>query len=957
MPHWVTDSGKYKKLGIFNLEAILFTLAVFLYWWVVGFATISLFAKRLRVIQGLLLSPAIGIAVTIILVFYINRAGIPVKDFGKILLPALATIALCIIVVKRPIIPVKKSLPFITIIVAALFLVAWPMLMYGFYWLSFCNDDMANYCLGAQRFLNNGYYTKPNIDVLQNGKDYSQFFYFFHVSSNVRPGSELMLAAVWACTGLNAHLIYMPVIIALHLSLLTVTGAMLTGISTSSRKRIPLIGMGLMAMSPLTTLGAIYQLIGQVGGLTLAVAAITLMYRPMKSLRPLRIISESLPAAAVLAAIFIWYPEVLPFLGLGWLVYFVLNLKRCSREAITVLYSAIYVLLIASIVINRFGVTALCFLVNQMLSGLSVQTYYGPLSADPFILFPYYLVPSGMAVLWGLIPFNVVVQEPYLSMAIAGALVLFYWTFKSILPRQIRLATAPISILLVMFLMGLVLFFRTNDFGLFKLAMFMQPFLVGVVSIELANFNLKSSWTFKSILLVVIALLINSQSSSVIKSKGAIGSGSTEIPAPSSNCINKQFEETINQLPELKKSDTVLLLRSSNVVLAKFNALYTQGIKSFFVSQDFLTIFKGGAKSEEDIRIAMEVEQYLNASIEDNQFFQFNRTLYNENLTIDILPSPWNDLFNGFNRVKGDNYFEIYRHPINLLAFIPSKLGLNYYGGGDRKIISMYQLEPDLMMPKAYISSLGRHMLLEAVNPTIKPRLVMELSATLLPQHERELPKPLVQGAPLQFVGRGSGRVISDQIYPSLVSGGSFISIDMDRDGKPFPSSPKGLMLLYGRGILLDSRVITILGRDISLISEEQYVALQPPSNVARFPEDLAIRSLEYSGIYEDGWISEQSFFVLTAKQEDRYFKIAGSVPMIKDSHFTTLVTLRINSEDVARQQIDVGHFELKAEVMLQGKQRIDIIFSKHQRLPGADGRIVGAKVDFLGFTSSEDVK
>jgi hypothetical protein len=235
------------------MDAFLFTLAIFVFWTLLGFAFISVFNPRLRVIQGVLISPALGIAITILPVFFINRLGIPVKDFGGILLPLLAGVSVVSLVVKRPIFPIKRLLPYLGIIVGALILTGRPMFSFGFDWLSFGNDDMANYCLAALRFLNHGFFDQPNLDDLVSGKDYSLAYWFMHAARGVRAGSELMLAVIWSFSDLNAHQIFMPVILALHLALITGTGAMVSGVGKT--KNTTLIAMGLLSLSPLTSFG------------------------------------------------------------------------------------------------------------------------------------------------------------------------------------------------------------------------------------------------------------------------------------------------------------------------------------------------------------------------------------------------------------------------------------------------------------------------------------------------------------------------------------------------------------------------------------------------------------------------------------------------------------------------------------------------------------------------------
>jgi len=157
--------------------------------------------------------------------------------------------------------------------------------------------------------------------------------------------------------------------------------------------------------------------------------------------------------------------------------------------------------------------------------------------------------------------------------------------------------------------------------------------------------------------------------------------------------------------------------------------------------------------------------------------------------------------------------------------------------------------------------------------------------------------------------------------------------------------------LLYGRSIPADQRRITTFGRDISIISEEQYLAIKPPAKLQNFPSDLANKNLEYSGIYEDGWISEKSFFVLSPSATSKFIKLTGSVPQIDDPTFSTILKMSVNGKEIGHQNLGLGNFEFKVPVTtLAPKQRIELSFSKYQTLPGADGRIAPAKINFIGF-------
>lgn len=927
------------------MSAFLFTLMIFAYWGLVGLATITLFPPRLRVMQGLLVSPAIGVAVTILPVFLLNRLGIPVKDFGQILLSLLALISALVIYIKRPLFPVRRCLPFCAIFLAALLLAAWPMFSYSFDWISFANDDMANYCLAAQRFLNYGYFDFFNSVEFYEGKDYSQSYWFMHVKCGIRAGSELMLSAIWSFSGLNAHQIFMPVIMALHLALIGGSGAMVSG--RGMDKKVPMITTALMALSPMTTLGALYQLIGQVGGLTLLTAAVTLMYRP-QSLRGMsKLLQCCISAALVFSALFIWYPELLPFFGLGWLLY-VLFLLIQRKECLTVVVPALWIGVLTLIILNQYIVSSLMFMLKQAFSHRYMGHQY-EFSDMNIVMFPYFLIPSGLANLWGLIPIADTINEPYLSIAILGGLMIIYWLALRVIPPQMKKMPPPFLILLPMLVTGFFLFCGQSDFGLYKLSMFVQPFLLSVVAAELATWKTETDRNFIATVLSCAPLLVfvpigMTQQNYVSKSTGEFNSGFSEICKASSQKINRQFKQFISNLVDSHGPDIRIIAETNNVVFAKLQVLYTKNAAIFFPVRDFFDTNINPLRSEHFEMLCLGA----------NSFEARKENLADGN-SVYIYSLMMSDIFNSQQRTKfqNDDLFIMNKSPKNRLLFIHSTLGSHYYSSNRRKV-AFYQLENDPMIPGQFFSSLGRHLFFQAINPSENSRIVMEITDTVLKQFNCELPQPQVQNATLHFVGRGSGRIFSDTIEPTFLNGKPYISIDMKRNGLPFAFKPKWMMLLYGRHISPDPRLITAFGRDISLISEEDYLALKPPVSLQTFPDDLTNKNLEYSGIYEDGWISEESFFVLSINPDSRYLVIKGMVPLITNPRYTSTIKVRLDGKEVAEQIIGLDKFELKVPVSsFQGHQRIDIAFSDYQHLPGEDGRIIGAKIDFIGFTNS----
>jgi hypothetical protein len=159
-------------------------------------------------------------------------------------------------------------------------------------------------------------------------------------------------------------------------------------------------------------------------------------------------------------------------------------------------------------------------------------------------------------------------------------------------------------------------------------------------------------------------------------------------------------------------------------------------------------------------------------------------------------------------------------------------------------------------------------------------------------------------------------------------------------------------MLLYGREVHTDYRRITTFGRDISLISEQEYRSFKAPASLRRFPADLATRHLEYSGIYEDGWVSERAFFKLAPHATARHLVVRGFVPKAGSDGFRSRLELAVDGTPVARRELGVGPFEIKVPAgATRGRHRIDLSFDRVQRLAGDDGRAAAAKIEFIGYS------
>ncbi len=948
--------------------ALSLSLSLFGVWGVVGVALLAALNTRRNLLQNLLLAPVAGVAATLLPIFLLSRAGLPVGRFGVALTAALLVLSAAMIWRLRPIIPFRRSLPFAGILAPALIMTGWPMLEFGFDWVSYANDDMANYVLAGHRFLHHGFMDVPDAEELVRGRDYSLFYWFLDAVHGHRPGGQLLLAWVASLTGLTGHQIFMPLILALHLVLISATGAL---VCQSRRYRLSAqLTCGLLGVSALASLGVLYQLIAQVSGLGLLAGCGTVLLRPLWGVRVRDALRQSVLSGLLIAALLILYPEVLPFLAVAVLLYLLVMLlrRRLTLRPLTVALASIIVATLA--LPQRYLVSTLMFLLRQMRGGFKTP--------DPQVsLFPYYLIPSGLANLWGLQKITALPPEPWLSTSILlGAVLLVGVTAGSVMLTWRGQPVATMT--MAMFGAGISLVVYRADFGLFKLAMILQPFMLGTLVLTWFSLVRRPGWRIRPLILLGV-LGLYSQIDYVERSRG-VPSRATgaflEIPDGSRSRINSEFQRLV-----ASTDDGQVLLDSQSIVLAKFQALYTRGKNAAFPSRDFFARLT--RRSHADSPFADPLISTNARSLEEHTHRRLSRASF------DLHDTP-NPAMNEFvtntigQRQAGGNECGLLigttgRHSIvnrrqfspadsrnfiarpchaarNHLIFTHSHLGEHYYGGDARRT-AIYQLEPDWFLKGRSMSGVGRHLLFQVINPSRPMRLLLEVTASLKADGDNRLPPAAAIGASREsfpIVGRGSARVFSPPLTPQTINDRAYVAIDMGVDGQRFPDRRRGLMRLYGSEYPRDRRLLVGFARDISSISEEDYARLAPPPKVDTFPADLLHPGLEYSGFYEDGWVSEEAFVYLSQPREPAVLVARGVVPAIGASSFSTELRLSIDGQEIARIALAPGDFDLRlAAPSGTGHRRIDLRFSHVQRLPGRDRRPVAARLQLIGFESA----
>jgi hypothetical protein len=900
-----------------------------------------------------LISPVVGLAALITLINACSRLGVPVKSMGLPLACLFLIACLRVLKVREP----KKVLFFnikiFLAIPAGLLVGAWPILKYGFHWFSYVNDDMNNYVLAATRFYENGFYSKPIISLF-NGTDYSGAYYYFHVLQGVRPGSELFLAFVTLFKPGSTLQIFMPTILALQMILISATLGLIR--VTIGKRRTPLVAaFCLLILTPLVTLGFLYQLIGQVGGLSIAIGIVVVAILISRGETKDTSLRLGALLGLLLSAQLIWYPEIIPFLALPGFMGFIVAKKRNLRSVAPAIGVAF---LLSITLLNAYFVKALKFTVSQLSSTTSVN------SLNKLELFPYFLRPHGLAALFGLTTLNRLHSEPWESITIVVALVIFVaiFTISLINLRNFELFNGVTLLMLCGFAYLVV---TDNGFGSFKLAMYMQPFLICSVLYLLLNWKFDFwSWLkarkmiFSLACFSTIVLFINLVGTTqyyVIASTGTKNYGFSEIPFGSQSNLPDQIR---NAERTYKKSDGVIISTAFNLSQIKMEAIASRGLPIVFPVNDvFQSLGFDQLKIQDSVVKRVETEFREGKA---SNYFQRIESSFDVKKRHTYLVS--NNIFESLNKSSKSDLspkwdYRLQPNPTNYLMFINSKNGPVYYDSNSIQSKDViFQPEPNPMIPGGYTQSMGNKLLLQAINPQSDSMLQIDLSATVLSQYNRRIPNiTLVGNSENAFspVGLGSARLLLPLPQFQTIENGLYFEVNFDQSLKRTPTTQTGLTDIYGKKVKTDPRLIAALVSNISLVSPSVKYGSNVPTVVSKFPKDISNPGLFYSGAYEDGWLSQDSYFYLKASGSS-VISFKGLVPQLKNEKFSTNVVISVDDKQVGIFHLKTGAFDLKPKIfenLAKGSvHKVGFHFSNIQVLPNSDGRPASVFVNKIGI-------
>jgi hypothetical protein len=929
--------------------ALITSLLIFTYLAVVGMATTEAVRFRCGLIRGWLIAPAVGLAVLTLSVMLLSQAGIPVQNFALSLTACLLVASTGVLWWRRPILPWRHVGPFWAVLLFALIYIGWQCFQYGFNWVGYGNGDALAYSQSASRLVDHGFFDTPKLGELL-GRDYTQAAWFQFGPGMYRCGFDVILAWAAALTWMNPLAIYMPLMLCLAIVQVSALAALV--MAASCLRRRALLASILLAMSPLFGFSTIAQLGPQMGGfaLFLGLCSLTLRSGPVVDPGWRCAIKHAFVIAVLGVSLAIFYPEALPFWGLSYLAFHIV-VKATGHSNLHFTARVAALAAACAVVLGRYN------LLRGYFSAIwAISSSKKPISGQAvYTGFEVFKLPHGAAALFGLSHNQTLAPTPWLTIQIVLGFLLFYLCVRGSLTDVTR--RRPYAfILLTVLLAGIALFSAPNAFGLFKVGLYIQPVLMAALAHVAGKLRQKRTVIF---LAAYFLISFSPHVRLVTGSTGALtGLSATGVNLPGISGKLLLQTDTPSSVPA-----QALSLYLKGVRLEMVNGRDPLGQKDW-VGLETKPLL--GSLNPYPVQVAES--ENLTAGIlktyqrESCLGFAFLRTDLPHDRNDRVFLATTSPLLSHFNGLQRSHDlirdFFTYRELEGVkdyLVFINSDKTSDYYSFASEP--SFHALEPDPYRSGRSFYGMGRYFLFEVLNPSDKLRVRVSLSQTVLGDGRTRLPEgAVVLGdavAPVGLIGAGAANIFSEPIHPVLHNGHYYLALDF----KTLPISPPnrkvGLMRLFNKEIPVDVRKLIGYGRDISVISEKDYQGLARPRSVTRWPEALfGEPSLEFSGFYEDGWISDRAMMRLGPSRTGEQLVIKGMVPDIGEfARQGNMLQVRIDGTLSTTERLPPGAFEVHVPIRKDlNVTSVNLDFALQESLPKGDDRPVAARIEFLAI-------
>lgn len=904
--------------------AALLTVALFLAWSGLGLATLVALGADVKELRIALTAPVFGTALMVVPLFVLSNAGLPMDVGARPVSVVLLVGAVAVLAWRRPRLSVAVF-PVLALSLIALLLLGRPMFEFGFDWIANANGDMAYYVLAATHLMGHGLQSGVDIHALAESRDLATSAQGLHLRG-LRPGTEIALAGLAATTGRSPLALYMPMSIAIAMGGVCATGAL--AMQASRRWWAAAIAAALFVASPMAGYGVVQQLLPQNWGLALAVALFAWLMRPEVHQNRHPRVADLAVIGVLVAALFVVAYEVAAVLILAYGLYVVVLAARrqVSIWAVSILWSVPVV--VTALVVNTFLPRAFDYLTRYVLTFGTSRGFHG------LSIFPYAIAPTALPGAAGLRSLFAPPTAPHMGQYVLLAIGLFAGVFIASAITTFRGSAAGVT-LLAGFAVGVMLARNGNDFGLFKLYMYMQPFVAATVAVFLSGLKRWSLAVAAALIVVVVGAQLPTLNGYV---------------RHSFDPIDLRHASEADLLPKFRHA-----FISARVPVVTVTDHFTLGTLEAAAAGEKRLLFLGRSlfrvpwtRRTFDVRSTHGVVKIVFRENADTSLALTRRSC------LVSLPTGSQLALNRRSLPDGASDIVVMpcRRPRNVLAFVVSSLGQPFTLPDNRRVVSFWQLERDPWFPHGTFSGFGRYALFQIFGPTSKVRLALDFTTSPIARDPRVnvLPPAAAIGAErvrFPLVGSGSARVVSPPLRPRIIGGRPYVVLDMGRRGRFPPVRRPGVTGIWGKSAVLDPRSLTSFVRDVSLVSPAQYRDFRPPMAIRRFPADLANPNLEYSGISEDGWVAAASYVQLAGGPPTR-LAIHAVVPPGRQEQRVRIV---VNGRVIASRNVEPGLLDLTIPLPASsGRRKIELRWLSVVRLPLPDGRTVTARLTFLGL-------
>jgi hypothetical protein len=912
------------------MAALLLTFATLLYLALVGIAVLAAARANTGDLRVALTAPMVGSAMTVLPLFLVSQAGIGMAQGAPTIVFVLAVVSAGVLAWKRPRVPIEVA-GVAAICVGGLLLIARPMLEFGLRWIANANGDMANYVLMSTGLLNRGLLAPDDLDAMAANRNFETFVGDLH-RAGARPGSDIALAAYSGVTTLAPYELFMSLNVALALGGMSAVAAL--ALQATRRTWAAYVAACLLAISPLATYGVLQQLLPQVWGLALGAALFALLMRPEVHERRPRL-GDLVPIGLLATALILVYVEFTPIVGAAYVLYVAI---LAARRRLAFRSAALLWLGTAAT-----AVVVLQTYLPRELRFLSTQASYGASEALAGSPFAFVLVPAALPGVTGVTALPADPLVHFLDLVIVASALMIVVGIVAAFATAARGVAA--SVMLVAFTgVAALLVAEGSDFGLFKLFMFIQPFVAAAVAVWLTLLP-RGPVLFAAAAGVALlaALQLHTQWGYVDRSRSPI-----DLIHASDADLLPAFDGVV------ERARAPIVSATENPMLAKLEAARMGNRSLYFISRKMAITARDELRPDRvdgwiDRRFrVLDPRRARIDQFEENA--RASKALASGRCVV-ALQTGSQLVFNRRSLPEGSP--DLVGRPCNVpntLVFVNSDLGQHFYGYTKRRRVSFYQLEQDPFHAGHTFAGFGRYALFRVLNPTGAVRLELSLTNTVRGDASDTLPHASVVGrnrVPLPIVGRGSAAVVSRPFTPQLIAGQPYVLLDLGTDGHLNRQVRSGVAGLYGRHVALDPRVLAAYVRNVSLVSDDAYRRERAPVSRSRFPSDLFGRGLEYSGFYEDGRVAERSYAVLDGRGRSALVLRADVLPRA-----ARRLEVRVDDRVVFSKAVDPGSLDLRIPLQWRAgdRSRVELSWAGTEPLSEADRRPAAALVKFLGF-------